>query len=72
MESLGQYCFISGWGFTMKSDTDQWDEKLQTVGSTIWKTSECRKAAARVHMGTDNIRCVCVRGFICVCVSGGQ
>lgn len=52
----GQFCYISGWGFTMKSETDQWDEKLQTVGSTIWKTSECRKAAAKVHMGTKNIR----------------
>lgn len=52
----GQFCFISGWGFTMKSDTDQWDEKLQTVGSTIWNTAECRQAASKVHMGTSNIR----------------
>merc|ERR1712198_530193 len=29
----GQFCFISGWGFTMKSSTDQWDEMHYCFGN---------------------------------------
>jgi len=38
----GQFCYISGWGFTMKSKTDFWDERLQTVGSKIWQFADCQ------------------------------
>lgn len=38
----GQFCHISGWGFTMASKDKPWDERLQTVGSKIWSYSDCR------------------------------
>merc|ERR1711872_769161 len=44
----GQFCHISGWGFTMKSPSNQWDEKLQTVGSKIWRYEDCKRKWSQV------------------------
>merc|ERR1712121_462108 len=44
----GQFCHISGWGFTMKSPNNQWDEKLQTVGSKIWRYEDCKRKWSQV------------------------
>jgi len=45
----GQFCHISGWGFTMKSPNNQWDEKLQTVGSRIWKYEDCKRKWSQLN-----------------------
>jgi hypothetical protein len=36
----GQFCHISGWGFTMASKEKPWDERLQTVASQVWRSGD--------------------------------
>jgi len=45
----GQFCHISGWGFTMESKDKNWDERLQTVGAKIWSYSDCRRKWSTVR-----------------------